>query len=154
MKTCEQYTLPVSPQTLHLPFREAYNRSSFNSYQSLSAATGIPDYTLSRILSGQAKDPGLYNLAKIAKVLNPDLGYNFLSLDAILGVTDTAAGRCPEHRELEKQLCQLRAENIRLRQRGSRRLLHGLVVAVLLLCALVFYLVVDASNPQWGFFGL
>lgn len=163
MKKVESYTYPLPLEEITLPFRDAYNKSSFSTYAEFAAATGIPEHTVSRILGMTSKEPSFYNLAQMARVLNKDLGYTALSLDAILGVVDGAPGRCPEHAvlssraaELEAQVKSLRSENTYITGRQNRsslsRMVHGLITAVVLLCLLVIYLVLDVTHPEWGIF--
>lgn len=163
MKKVAAYTYPLPLEEITLPFRDAYNKSSFSTYAEFAAATGIPEHTVSRILGMTSKEPSFYNLTQMARVLNEDLGYAALSLDAILGVADFAPGRCPEHAaleahvaELESQVESLRNENAYIAGKQSRsnlnRMVHGLITAVVLLCALVAYLVLDAIHPEWGVF--
>lgn len=58
--------------------------------------------------------------------------------------------------ELESQVESLRNENAYIAGKQSRsnlnRMVHGLITAVVLLCALVIYLVLDAIHPEWGVF--
>ena len=152
-------------QVLIQKIREAKETKRITN-EDISEMTGIPETTVSRILSGASKRPGFENVLTIAIALG-------ISVDKILSVAlpgeetpkevetvvesyDTVL-KVKEAQlvEMEKLLAEVRDSNARYEKNNSRLTTVVFVLGAVLCCcciALTAYFVVDLFHGDVGFF--
>lgn len=159
---------PVGEATLHLPFRDGYKDANYSSYAELADECGIPLSTVNRFLSGTIKNPGILYIAAMARAINARMGYTRISLDELTGIDPRESNRSLEMDELyaacaakDRKITELTRsadvadEKISIQRRAldeRRPTVALLFVVIFMLILLLTYVIVDASNPQWGFF--
>ena len=169
------YTTPVSISTLQMPFRAGYKAAGYSSYGDFADDCGLPQSNVNKFLSGSLKNPGLFNIAAMAKAINARIGATMISLDELVGIERQGDDRCAEHTALMVRLGELEAAcsdkdrliaelrrnadldgdrlSIQRRALNDRRpLVSGLLVVIILLIILLAYVIIDASNLTWGIF--
>lgn len=124
MKQNTEYSLPVTRDTIHLPFREAYRRIGETTYQCFADNTGVPLSHISNFMRGSLGKPDVFYLSAMALWINQKLGRVELSLDKLFGIvpsdwvcasSDAAAGRTgQEVSQLTDRIAQLERENTSL----------------------------------------
>lgn len=167
--------MPFDEATLHLPFRDGYKDAKYGSYTEFADECGIPLSTVNRFLAGTIKSPSIFYLAAMARAINARMGYPLISLDELTGIGRRDCARCAEHAGLISELDELRAaceekdrqismltrsadvadEKISIQRRAldeRRPTVALLFVVIFMLILLLTYVIVDASNPQWGLF--
>lgn len=118
---------------------------------SLSEATGIPESTVAKILSGTRSDPTFSNVAALAAALD-------LSLDRLAGrqpPPDDAAVLRAQLAGAQKMEGVLNSR-LAVYERGVRQrnaaICVLLAMTVLLASVFVLYVILDFRNPEYGFF--
>ena len=118
---------------------------------SLSEATGIPESTVAKILSGARSDPTFSNVAALAAALD-------LSLDRLAGSRpppDDAAVLRAQLAGAQKMESVLNSR-LAVYERGVRQRNAAICalmgMAVLFAAAFVLYVILDLRNPEYGFF--
>ena len=160
--------MPVDEATLHMPFRDGYKDAKYGSYTELADECGIPLSTVNRFLTGTIKNPGIFYLAAMARAINARMGYTLISLDELMGIDPREGDRRLEMDELyaacaakDRQISELTRNadvadeklSIQRRVLDERRPTVALLfVVIFMLILLLTYVIVDASNPQWGLF--
>lgn len=118
---------------------------------SLSEATGIPESTVAKILSGTRSDPTFSNVAALAAALD-------LSLDRLAGrqpPPDDAAVLRAQLAGAQKMEGVLNSR-LAVYERGVRQrnaaICVLLAMTVLFASVFVIYVILDLRNPEYGFF--
>ena len=173
--TNRDYTTPVDISTLQMPFRAGYKAAGYSSYGEFADDCSLPQSNVNKFLSGSLKNPGLFNVAAMAKAINSRTGATTISLDELVGIERQSDARCTEHAALMVRLGELEAacsdkdrlidelrhnadldgERLSIQRRAlndRRPLVSGLLAVINLLILLLAYVIIDASNPTWGIF--
>ena len=87
--------VPITPTPLSEFLRKAYGESP-KTLKVLEEETGIPDATISRILSGEAPDPKISQVGRLVVAL----GLSFWKVMAYAGITDEAPADPTEEAQL------------------------------------------------------
>ena len=118
---------------------------------SLSEATGIPESTVAKILSGARSDPTFSNVAALAAALD-------LSLDRLAGSQpppDDAAVLRAQLAGAQKMESVLNSR-LAVYERGVRQRNAAICalmgMTVLFASVFVLYVILDLRNPEYGFF--
>lgn len=138
---------PTAPQAL----RRAKDASGETNH-SLAEKSGVPEHTVAKIMSGATPSPTYDQVAAMAAVLDLDLNTLDYAQPQAQGTGDAVA---QAQLDGASQLIAIYKERLETYERGIRE--RNTIICALMgflaffATAFVIYVIMDASNPNYGF---
>lgn len=141
----------TQPQSVTSALRRAKDAAG-ETNRSLAEKSGIPEYTVAKIMSGAQPSPTFDQVAALAAALDLDLNA-LAGLETAPPGADAAVAQA--HLDGANQLLDLYRERLAVYERGVRQ--RNLAICALMgflaffAVAFVIYVILDANDPQHGF---